>query len=1044
MKKHLIIWTLLLMSTGLAMAQRTLSGSVKDPTGQPLIGASVVVKGTTNGSLADENGNFSLSVPANAQTLTISYTGYQTQEVALGVSNTLDIELQESTLNELVVTAFGIKKDKSNLGYGVSQVTSEELTQAHTTNITNALAAKVPGMRLSGSGGSFSSSSILIRGYTSFTGSNQPLFVVDGVTINSGGGGNSLQGGVTNSSRAIDINQEDIESISVLKGAAATSLYGSRASNGVLLITTKSGRAKSKQAITYTANYANQEVNRLPDYQNTYAQGTGGNFNSASIGSWGPRIAGQTVLLPVAYRGLNGAADTVQTLQAYPNNVKDLFRKGSNMQHNLSFQGGKDNYGYRVSLGYVNDKGILDNNDLNRYNLGFNANSTINKKLSAGISFNYSLNKSQRSPQGNQLANPFFRSWFTPRSWDLTNRPFESPTGANLHYDAVDNPRWTIKNNLYNDQIDRVFGNFNFRYDITDWLSASFKGGIDNFTASSSSYDQIGSTGGAATGAQGAGGIAETRNVSRILNSTFLLTAQKKVTPDVDLTLVVGNEVLDQYNNATSVTGVGVIVRDFKNLNANTTTYTPSFVDWQYRLVGFFGNLTASYKNWGTLDVSVRNDLNSILPRQNNSYAYYSVAGSVNVFNIFKLPEGVSNIFSGLTIKANTGLVGSAQPAFRYSTETYYGGAGPADGFGPSLNYPLNGLAGFSLLNTAGNPNLKPEFTRSTEGGIELSLFKNRVSLNATRYKQRTTDVILNVPNSAAAGVSAVTLNAGSMTTRGTEFALTLIPVKTKQFVWSSTFNYTQFKSVVDSLAPGVANIFLGGFVTPNIRLVAGEEYGQIYGTDYRRDEQGRMIVNGTTGLPSAAPNVSKLGNPNPKFTLGISNNISFKGFALGVLLDIRKGGDIYSRNIADLQRQGAAAETAALERLNADGTPAKVYKFEGVKPDGTPNDIMITAEQYWGNEGKHVAAAGFIYNTDWFRVREATLSYKFNPNTLKNTPLGALEVGVFGRNLFLSAPNYPHLDPEQNVLGVGNAQGLEFNALPQSRSFGANLRVTF
>ncbi len=1057
MKKALLFWSLLVLPVCSIFAQRTLSGMVSSDNGEALVGASVVVKGTTQGSITDIDGKFIVSVPSDAKILVISYTGFTSQEIAIGTSNVINITLAEGkVLEEAIVTAFGIKKDKSNLGYGVSQVTSEDLTMAHTTNITNALTAKVAGLRVSGAGGSFSSSSIIIRGFTSFTGSNQPLFVVDGVSVDNSGGGSALQNGVTNSSRAIDFNQDDIESVSVLKGAAATSLYGSRAANGVVLITTKSGKSKEKQSITYNFNYANQEINRLPEYQNIYGAGNTGVYNPNGLSSWGPKIDGRSVLLPTVYRGLNGAADTSMTLQAFPNNVKDLFRKGPNMQHNLSFQGGKDKFGYRLSLGYLDDQWILDANRLKRYNLGFNANSEITKKLSASISVNYSINSSVRSPQGNQLANPLFRTWFVPRSWDLTGRPYAHPvTGNNLDWGsgAQDNPYWTIANNLYDDRTSRVFGNFSLRYQFNDWLSASVKAGADNFTYTASLYDQIGSTGGAGTSAGGIGAIREIRNVTNIINTTALLTAQKKF-GDYDLTFVLGNEVLDQFNTNSQVTGYGLTVRNFRNLNANTTQYFPSFNQWKYRLIGNFANFTAAYKNWGSIDLAVRNDQNSILPQANNSYTYYSAAAKANILKILNVNSPVLSDFS---VRVNTGLVGSAKPEFRYATDSYYSGASAADGFGPNIAFPFNGLAGFTLQNGAGNPDLKPEFTRSSEIGVDLSLWGGKISLEASAYKQKSTDIILSVPNSAAAGISSIIKNAGVLSTKGYEGLLTIDPFKGKDFGWRTTINYTQFQSVVDELAPGVANIFLGGFTTPNIRLVVGDQFGQIYGSDYNRtnttdgkfdpslpyNKDGKIVI-GTNGLPSATAGVQKIGNPNPKFILGINNEFSYKGFSLNVLLDIKEGGDQYSRNLADIQRNGVGIETAEKERLNTDGTPAKPYVFEGVKADGTPNDVAITAEQYWGNSGKFIAAKGFIFNTSWFRIREAALNYTFPKNILSNSPFGKATVGVFGRNLLLHTPGYPHLDPEQNALGVSNAQGLEFNALPQTRSIGINLSVTF
>ena len=421
-----------------------------------------------------------------------------------------------------------------------------------------------------------------------------------------------------------------------------------------------------------------------------------------------------------------------------------------------------------------------------------------------------------------------------------------------------------------------------------------------------------------------------------------------------------------------------------------------------------------------------------------------------------------TDILSSLKLRANYGLVGSAKPDFRYSTDSYYGKASATDGFGPSLVFPFNGLPGFTLQDAAGNPDLKPEFTSSTEGGVELGLFGDRITVNATKYRQHSTDVLLYVPTSAAAGISSSLQNVGSLTTNGVELQLGISPIKNvKGFSWTTMFNYTQFNTIVDSLAAGVPKIQLGGFVTPGTFLVAHEEYGQIYGNRYQRtndatgtkfdptldyNANGKIIVNATSGLPLITTNTYKIGNPNPKYILGISNTFSYKGLELSFLIDIKKGGDQYSRNLADLQRQGAAAETAAVERLNSDGTPTKPYIFNvnAITTTGVPDTIHITSEQFWGNAGKYAAAEGFIVNTDWVRVREASLSYTFTKDMLKKTPFGSVTLGVFGRNLFLSSPNYPHLDPEQNAQGVSNSQGLEFNALPQTKSMGVNLRVTF
>ncbi len=1047
MKRFLFLIFALVGTISAGYSQRVISGTVKDAAGQSLIGANVIAKeASAIGTITDVDGNFSLRVPTEVTTLVVSYAGYDTQEVLLGQSNSVSISLSEGKLlEEVVVTALGIKRDKSNLGYSVGQINSDELTLAKTSNITNALTGKVAGIRTQGSGGSFTGSSVVIRGNTTFLGSNQPLYVVDGIPIDNSGGGTPLQAGSSLSNRAIDLNQEDIESISVLKGAGATTLYGSRGASGVILITTKKGKKNQKNAITYSANFASQEVNRLPDYQNKYGQGTGGNFNPASISSWGPVMDGRQVALPAAYRAA-GLGDST-SLIAYPDNVSELFRRGYNMQHNLSFQGGSDKSAYRLSVGYLDDQGVFDNNRLKRYNVGLNATQDITEKLTAGVSMNFSSNGSVRSLQGNQLSNPLFRSWFTPRSWNLTGLPYQDAAGNQLHYDGVvDNPRWTIANNLNSDNTDRLLGNFNLRYKLNSWLNADYKLGIDNFTFTRSSYDQIGIRGGGSTQNGPTGGIRERRDVVRNINSYLSFSATKSLNDDFEITGILGQETVDEKRDNSDIIGRNLIVKGNRNLSTNTTAYTPFYELLQRRIIGVFGNVTTVYKGFATLDLSLRNDWNSTLPTDANSYLYYSAAGTLNLTEA--IPSLKTNTINLLKLRANYGRTGKGGD-FLYATDSYFSNANPADGFGPNIVFPYNNLAGYTLNNSAGNPKLRPEFTNSFEFGIDLNMFDSRIVLDLTKYKQVTTDVIFNVPNSSAAGIEAVFTNSGQLTTDGLELALTLVPVKTKSFIWSSTFNLTQFITTVDKLAPGVQNIFLGGFTTPNIRLVEGDQFGQIYGNDYLRDDQGRMVLT-ATGLPRPTSNVVKLGNPNPKYTLGIFNNFTVKDFTLSVLLDIRKGGDIYSRNVADIQRNGVSIETAEKERFNADGTLAKNYIFEGVLPDGTvnadsdANAVRVTAEQYYGNAGKYVAARGFIYETSWFRVRELSLSYALPKKYLNNSKIGGLTVGVFGRNLFLSAPNYPHLDPEQNALGVSNAQGLEFNALPQTRTVGANLSVTF
>lgn len=1041
MRKLLLLFMAVVLAVGQLWAQRTITGKVTDEKGNPLPNVSVVVKGSGTGTVTKNDGTYSLSVPANARTIVFSSIDMGSQEVSLGSQPTLNVSMkaEDKTMSEVVVTAFGIKKDKKSLGYGVAQLNTEQVTQAHTTNITNALEGKIPGVTINGSGGAFTGSSIIIRGYTTFTGSNQPLFVIDGIPIDNSGGGSPLQVGPTVSNRAIDINQDDIESISVLKGPSAAALYGSKAANGVILITTKKAKLNQKGTIQFSTSYQTETVNRFPDYQNTYAQGNSGVFSAVAQTSWGPEIKGQTVT--TAYDPVTNTNTRTDVLKAYPNNVKEIFRNGMNTQTNISFAAGSDRNTLRFSYGILYNTWLLDNNRLTRHNFSVNTSSKITDKLTVFVSGNYSNNFSKRTQQGNQLSNPLFRGWITPRSYDLTGLAFEDAFGNQRYPLGEDNPYWTIKNNRFKDEINRFIGNVSLNLKLASWLQADYRVGTDVYSTFRHAYDQIGARGQANTNAGGVGAVQETRNQFRSLNSNGYFTGNKRF-GSFSLTGIVGSEFSQVYVANAQMTGKTVIIRDFEQLS-NTTTFSPSpsSSSSKVRLLGLYGDFTVGYKSIASLNLTLRNDWSSTFKPGNNSFLYNAVAGSLNFTELF--PAIKNNVIENIKLRGNISTVGKAGD-FAYSTDSYFGGASSADGFGPAISFPFNGIQGFTLSNTAGNPLLGPEFTTNKEIAAELSFFKNRLNIEATVYKQKSRKLIFGVPFSATSGITTVIKNAGNLHNNGVELAINGTPVKSKLIQWDINVNFTKFKSIVDKLETGVSNIFLGGFVTPNVRLVVGDEYGQIYGNAYQRDTKTGKIIVDANGFPMITSDVQKIGNPNPKWLMGVTNTISIKGFSLSFLIDYKKGGQQYSRNIADLERNGVVKETAEFPRYDANGVLQKPYVFDAVYANGTADTTHLSAQDYWGNSGIFAAAEGFIFETSWFRVRELSLSYNLPGSLLNRTPFSKAEFAVFGRNLYLNAPHYPHLDPEQNVLGIGNAQGLEFNALPQSRSMGASLKLSF
>ena len=1016
-----------------------IKGQVTNSAGDPLTGVSITIRGTDRGTSTDGRGQYSIDAPANS-VLIFSYIGFVTREVPVGDRSVLNVEMTEDrkAMEEIVVTSFGIARDKKTLGYGVSKISGEELTNAPTPDITNALSGKVAGVQVSGSGGGFSSSNVTIRGFSSITRSNQPLYVIDGVPIDNGGGDNSVNQGVANSSRVSDINPEDIESMSVLKGAAATVLYGSRAASGVILITTKRGKS-GKSVVSLTSNNSIGTINRFPDYQNEYGQGTRGIYGDATdpgrwiarATSWGPRIEEQEVT--------NILGEKVK-LQAYPDNVRDILVHAKTFDNTLSFSGATDKYNYRISYGNNYQTSLVPGNVLKRNNFTVNAGAKITENFRVNTSFSYINNRSDRTQAGNQGANPLWRAIYAPRTYDVSGIPSVDAQGNQIWYSgSEENPYWSIDHIKRQSEANRFYGNINLNYQITSWLQADLKIGVDAFNTISAGFDDKGVRSNANTASAGAGGMLENTNLTRNLNSYFTFSGSKRV-GDFNLSATLGNEIISNYNKYVNTTGLSITLPGFMNLK-NFTAYNSSDGYTQTRLMGVFGDFSVDYKSFLNLNIKARNDFSSTLSKENRSIFYPAIAVSFVATEAF--PELQGKFLNYLKIRANVGEVGKGAPA--YSTNTYYGTAGAADGFSSTaVNFPFNGLAGYTYQNSAGNIDIRPEFTREIELGTEMSFLNRRLSLDLSVYKRDSRDLIFAVPVPTTSGFSSVIKNAGKLSTKGIEFLISGAPISGPDFNWESNLNFTSFKSVVEELAPGVALISLGGFTSPNIQAVAGEQYGLIYTSQYKRDDQGRMIVK-ANGLPQVASSVGQSGNPNAKFTAGFSNSFSYKNLSLSFLLDLKYGGDLLSRTIGDLRINGVAKETAEYDRFNSDGTISTPYLFKGVYEDGKENTTYVSAQDYWGLAGKYSAWEGYVLDATFLKLREVSLVYTFDKKMIERTKfISRLEIAVYGRNLWTYAPNFPHLDPEQNLTGISNARGLEFGIQPVPRTIGASLKASF
>ncbi|MCU0352260.1 MAG: SusC/RagA family TonB-linked outer membrane protein [Cytophagales bacterium] len=1013
----------------------------------PLPGVSVSVKGTTSGTTTNAEGRYTLQAPADA-VLVFSFIGMTTQEVPVGGRTTVNVTLAAdvAALQEVVVTALGLEAERRSLGTSVTTVKAAQIETVRQTNIVNALAAKVPGVRIQSTSGMVgASSSIFIRGFTSFTQSNQPLFVVDGIPIDNGGGGNQLQSGVSNSNRAIDINPDDVESMNILKGPAAAVLYGSRAVNGAIIITTKKGRRNTKSTVEVVSNYNIVEVNRLPKYQNEYAQGSNGYFSPTTLDSWGPRIQGQTV---TNYLG------EPEVLRAYPNNVRDIFRQGSNFQNSVQLSGGTDKSTYIASYSNLQESGIIANNRLVRNTFRITATNQFTDKFSGGASFTYFNTTSQRTQQGNQLSNPLFRGYFLPRSYNLRNYPIQDPDGSQSYFDPqVDNPLWTIENNRYNDRVDRILGNINLQYNFTDWLNVNYKIGTDAFIQNFKGTDAIGSRGGGNAGAPLIGGTYDQNLFVQQTNSYLNLQMDRRF-GNFGINALVGNEININLSRNQAVTGTGASVSGFDQITSYQT-YVPFSEIIRSRLIGVYGQVTADYRQYLYLTLQGRNDWSSTFAPGNRSYFYPAVTTSFVFTEAIPALKNNNRILNFGKIRANIAQVGRQAPAF--STDTYFIQSAPGNGYGPFLQYPFRSNQGYSISDVAGNPNLGPEFTVTREVGTELGFFQNRLSLDVAFFSTKSTDIIVSAPTSVAAGFTNFVRNAGELKSEGWEVGLNATPVKAASgFTWTVNANWTRIRNTVLRIDPLVNTIFLGGFTTPQTQLRAGQPYGIIVGNPLLRDANGNLLITATgTGAGQANFNTTSieiLGNPNPDWTGGLTNTFAYKGFALSFLIDVRRGGDVISRNIRDVRVRGVAEETGDRDRTyvipgvlrdptnNEDGTPRALVGADG---SPIPNNIAISAQQYWASL-YGVQGETMVFDASWIRLREASVSYIAPKSLTDRTPFGRIELTLTGRNLFLYAPNYPHFDPEVNSQGVSNSQGFEYNTLPQTRTYGAMLRFTF
>ncbi len=1052
---------MLLVTVCIAVAQRTVVGTISGDDGDVLAGATVRVKGTNSGTLTDNDGKYSIAVPTSGTALVVTYTGYESQEIALGSSNVLDVVMKSGLqLSETVISALGISREQKSLAYSVQQLGGDQLTQARDANVVNSLSGKIAGVNVVSSSGNVGASSrIVIRGNTSITGDNQPLFVVNGIPMDnrSQGSGNTQSGGVDFGNAIQDINPDDIENISVLKGPNASALYGSRGANGVILITTKTGKgAKKGLGVTYTGDLGFSTPFRLPSYQNKFGQGVDFQFNYVDgtgnglwdgvDESWGPSfdsaINGSDGIDNDGDGQVDESGEGAQINQftgenqpwvAQPNNVRDAFDTGINLTNSVAITAAGDNANARFSFTNFDQKGMVPNTDLKRntFNLGFGINMT--KKLSLDGNVTYTASRSNNRPGvGYAGDNILQQTIWTGRQVDWNylreNRDNRDANGniVNWNHNYQNNPFFTLYNNTKPQRRDRTNGFVAVNYQLLPWLKVMGRVGTDyyndnreiRFEKETVDYPN--------------GQYQAQSYTFQETNSDVLLTAEKYFSNAFSLTATVGAVRRDSRFSGLEQTANALVIPGLFNFsNADGSVLVNQFTN-NVRVNSVLGNVSLGFYNFIYVDGSIRNDWSSTLPADNRSYYYPAVNLSLVLSEKLKI-SGIDL----LKIRGGYAKAGKDTDPYRLFPT-----------FAP--NDPWGGTPSYTLPASLPNNTLKPERANSIEAGLELAALKNRVRLDVTYYNTDNIDQIIPLNVSSTSGYTSRFANAGTINNNGVEVQVGLTPVKTKDFNWDINVNWARNRSMVEDLPDGVTEITLN--TNWGLRLVAreGEPYGTLVGRRVKRAPDGQIIV-GPTGRP--IQDVDETGN-NTNFVLGtitpdwvggVRNTFTWKGITLSALIDARQGSDLFSMTYIFGRYAGVLEES--LEGRETLDQIQNGYNFGGVVDNGdgtyTPNTALQSAEA-WNADIYNRRHDRGVFDASFIKLREVTLGYNLPKSWLQNAKINNIRVSAYGRNLALLKSNVPHVDPETAFDSSNAMQGIEFGQSPSARTMGLSITAGF
>jgi len=1075
--KRSLVFTFLLMTCSLLSAQNVqITGTVTSfDDGSFIPGVNVKIKGTTVGALTGSDGKYTITGPSGAQVIIFSFIGMKTLEIPIEGKKVIDAVLSPDLLqiDEVVVTAIGIQRESKALGYSVQSVVSDDVVRSGAINPVNSLGAKVAGVQVTSSSGVAGASSfITIRGMSSITGNNQPLFVVDGIPIdNSQLRTESGTAGVAYSNRAIDLNPNDIESINILKGGAASALYGIRAANGVVVITTKKGdtTAGKKLNITINSSVSTDKVSQLPPMQLTYAQGSAGVYVNNQTNAWGPEISSlrhsNTTKDPYYYNaGLGDTKGVIVPSTASDagdaivpvDNMNNFFVTGLTINNNISLSGGNEDTKYYFSAGHLNAKGVVPRNEWSRTSFSLNGEHKFAKWLTTGAKITYANSGGTRIQQGSNTSGVMLSLARQAANWD-NGAGFKKPwleqkayqfadfTQRNQHRGGgYDNPYWTVNNNPFNDKVDRITASANALVTFTEGMNLTYRIGTDFYSDRRRQFYEIGSR------SIPAGRIIEDNYFVQDLTQDVYLTINREIIPGLKGNLILGNNIYQTSNQNVFMRGTTLVIPNYRNMSNASTKEAFETLD-RRRTAAWYTDLGLSWQSMFFVNATYRYEWSTSLPSEYNNFGFPSVSGSF-VFTELKILKG-NNILSFGKVRGSLAKIGNDAPI--YGTLATYPSSAFSDGWTTTaISFPAFGTSGFTVTNTLPNGTLKPERTSTWEVGLDLRFLNGRVGLDFTYYEILSEDLILAVPVAKSSGFYSANLNAGSMENKGIELVLTGVVVKTKDFSWDLNINYTKNKNKVLSLAEGVPNVTLGGFTSAQSRAVVGNSYGSIFGSEFRKDASGDLIIddrptiggvaNAKYGWPILSSSDAALGDVLPNWTMGITNGFSFKGVALSFLVDIKNGGFMWNGTKGAMYQFGTHKDT---ENRGAQNT------FTGVglstlnsQNEGTTVSIPMTLNQSWyQNEGGGFFGAGsqFVEKTDWVRLKELTISYSLPKSILKKAAIDRAEIYFTGRNLWIDTP-FSGVDPETNLYGSSNAQGLEYFNMPGTKTFTFGLNLNF